>query len=83
MALFGHGAMSELSLLSGVKRKLDFGALRSAFDPERTSGDVERLHIYFTSAFLPDYRRMRFRLGTASVSPDSAATCGVRCKGPY
>jgi hypothetical protein len=26
MALFGHGAISELSLLSGVKRKLDFRA---------------------------------------------------------
>jgi hypothetical protein len=28
--------MSDLSLLSGVERKLDFGAVRSAFDPERT-----------------------------------------------
>jgi hypothetical protein len=27
-ALFGHGAMSELSPLSGVKRKSDFGAVR-------------------------------------------------------
>jgi hypothetical protein len=36
MALFGHGAMSDLSPLSGVKRKLDFGAVRAAFDPERT-----------------------------------------------
>jgi hypothetical protein len=26
LALFGHGEMSELSPLSGVKRKLDFGA---------------------------------------------------------
>src|SRR6266404_6476035 len=33
MALFGHGAMSDLSPLSGVKRKLDFGAVRAAFDP--------------------------------------------------
>jgi hypothetical protein len=31
--VFGHGAMSELSPPSGVKRKLDFGALRAAFDP--------------------------------------------------
>src|SRR6266566_836930 len=31
-ALFGHGAMSDLSPLSGVKRKLDFGAVRAAFD---------------------------------------------------
>jgi hypothetical protein len=37
LALFGHGAMSELSPLSGVKRKLDLGAVRSAFDTERTS----------------------------------------------
>src|SRR5260221_7143246 len=34
LALFGHGAMSDLSPLSGVKRKLDFGAVRAAFDPE-------------------------------------------------
>jgi len=33
---FGHGAMSELSPLSGVKQKLDFGAVRAAFDPQRT-----------------------------------------------
>src|SRR5258706_15763142 len=32
----GHGAMSDLSPLSGVKRKLDFGAVRAAFDPKRT-----------------------------------------------
>jgi hypothetical protein len=40
MALFGHGAMSDLSPLSGVERKLDFGAVRSVFDPNRTSGQV-------------------------------------------
>jgi hypothetical protein len=28
--------MSELSPLSGVKRKLDFGAVTSEFDPEQT-----------------------------------------------
>jgi hypothetical protein len=28
--------MSELSQLSGVKRKSDLGAVRAAFDPERT-----------------------------------------------
>ena len=28
--------MSDLSPLSGVKRKLDFGAVRSAFDPKLT-----------------------------------------------
>jgi hypothetical protein len=32
MALFGRAAMSELSLLSGVKRKSDFGPVRSAFE---------------------------------------------------
>ena len=32
----GHAAMSDLSPLSGVKRKSDFGAVRAAFDPERT-----------------------------------------------
>jgi hypothetical protein len=33
LARNGHGAMSELSPLSGVKRKLDFGVVRAAFDP--------------------------------------------------
>ena len=37
VALFGHGAMSELSPLSGVKLKSDFGAVRAAFDPKRAS----------------------------------------------
>ena len=37
MALFGPHAMSELSPLSGAKRKLDFGAIRAAFDPKATS----------------------------------------------
>jgi hypothetical protein len=37
MALLGHGAVSELSPLSGVKQKLDFGAVRAAFDPLRKS----------------------------------------------
>jgi hypothetical protein len=36
LALFGHGTMSELSPLTGAKRKSDLGAVRSAFDPERT-----------------------------------------------
>jgi hypothetical protein len=35
MALFGHGAMSDLSPLSGVKRR-NFGAVRSVDDPTRT-----------------------------------------------
>ena len=37
LALLGHGARSELSPLPGVKRKSDFGAVRAALDPERTS----------------------------------------------
>ena len=40
MALFGLGAMSELSPLSGVKRKSVFGAVRAAFDPTRTSASI-------------------------------------------
>jgi hypothetical protein len=35
-ALSGRGAMSELSPLSGAKRKWDFGAVRAAFDPTAT-----------------------------------------------
>ncbi len=36
--------MSDLSPLSGVKRKLDFGAVRAALDPERTS-DVPQIYL--------------------------------------
>ena len=36
MALFGHGAMSALSLLSGVKRKSALRAARSVVDPSGT-----------------------------------------------
>ena len=31
--------MSDLSLLSGEKRKLDFRAIKAAFDPEQTFAD--------------------------------------------
>ena len=30
--------MSDLSPLSGAKRKSDFGAVKAAFDPEQTLG---------------------------------------------
>src|SRR6266404_3084787 len=33
----GHCALSNLSPLSGVHRKSDFGAVRAAFDPSPTS----------------------------------------------
>jgi len=46
--VFGHGAMSDLSPLSGVKRKLDFGAVRAAFDPTRT---FDRLDLYRIIAY--------------------------------
>ena len=49
MALFGHGAMSELSPLSGVKLKSDFGAVRAAFDPQ---GDLVPRDATIASALL-------------------------------
>jgi hypothetical protein len=36
LALFGHAAMSDLSLLSGVKRKSHFRAAKTGFDPTAT-----------------------------------------------
>jgi hypothetical protein len=33
LARNGHGPMSDLSPLSGVKQKSNFGAVKSAFDP--------------------------------------------------
>ena len=50
--------MSELSPLSGVKQKLDFGAVRADFDPTRTSqvivrassfSDANSLHVHLRS----------------------------------
>ena len=35
LARNGHGPMSDLSPLSGEKRKSNFGAVRSGFDPGR------------------------------------------------
>jgi hypothetical protein len=43
VALFGLGPMSELSPLSGAKRKLDFGAVRAGFDPNRTSASRRKM----------------------------------------
>src|SRR5258705_6694147 len=37
-AQLGHGEMSDLSPLSGVKRKSNFGAVRSVDDPQQTCG---------------------------------------------
>ena len=36
LALFGSGATSDLSPLSGANRKWDFGATRTAVDPNET-----------------------------------------------
>jgi hypothetical protein len=49
LAQRGHGAMSELSPLSGVKLKSDFGAVRAAFDPE---GDLVPRDATIASALL-------------------------------
>jgi hypothetical protein len=46
--------MSDLSPLSGVKRTLDFGAVRSASDPERTSGPNGRRLLRRLNVFRPD-----------------------------
>ena len=43
VAQLGHGEMSDLSPLSGVKRKSNFGAVRSVDDPGRTSVICENL----------------------------------------
>jgi hypothetical protein len=40
LARNGHGVMSDLSPLSGVKRKLDFWAVRSVDDPSATLGGL-------------------------------------------
>src|SRR5260221_5669041 len=40
LARTGPGVMSDLSPLSGVERKLDFGAVRSPFDPTETSSPI-------------------------------------------
>ncbi len=53
--------MSDLSPLSGVKRKLDFGAVRAAFDLGRvkTCANEERAELFSLLSCL-DNRRQRF-----------------------
>src|SRR5258705_9014866 len=51
MARNGHGAMSDLSPLSGVKRKSDFWAVRSAFDPGCVKTPTLNLRVEFPSRF--------------------------------
>jgi hypothetical protein len=59
MALFGHGAMSDLSPLSGAKRKSDFGAVRSAFDPGcvKTCRSQECAELFSLSSSLSSGRK--------------------------
>jgi hypothetical protein len=45
MALFGHGAMSDLSPLSGEERKSNFGAAKSVDDPSPTSARLLGLRL--------------------------------------
>jgi hypothetical protein len=42
LARNGPPSMSGLSPLTGVKRKSNFGAVKSAFDPERTFPPIIR-----------------------------------------
>ena len=61
LALFGHGAMSALSLLSGVKRKSALRAVRSVVDLGRvkTCAHEERAELFSLLSCL-DNRRQRF-----------------------
>ncbi len=54
LARNGPPAMSDLSPLSGVKLKSDFGAVRTAFDPERTwrLGSKREFHLASRLQFL-------------------------------
>ena len=52
LALFGHGAMSDVSPFSGEERKLDFGTVRSEFDP-KAARLTERPHAAKTRRLLP------------------------------
>src|SRR6266446_7823101 len=68
LALFGHGAMSDLSPLSGVKRKLDFGAVRAAFDLGCVKTCAhEKCAELFSLLSCPDNRRQRFWYNVATT----------------
>src|SRR5260221_6017947 len=49
----GHGAMSDLSPLSGEERKSNFGAVKSVDDPTRTFGLKEYASISGPESVLP------------------------------
>ncbi len=51
LAHFGHGAMSDLSPLSGVERKFDLEAVRSALDPGCVKTPTFNLRVEIPSRF--------------------------------
>jgi len=73
LAQSGNGAMSALSPHSGVKRKLDLGAVRSASDPFRTSAASKSRSAAVSCRIVMCYRypggpppgRGRFTIGRA------------------
>src|SRR5258708_5119750 len=60
MALFGHGAMSAMSPLSRVKRKSNFGNVRSEFDPKRTLGRSVSGRLFCLSSTPPHRKVLGF-----------------------
>src|SRR5258706_15784352 len=67
MATFGPHAMSDLSPLSGVKRKLVFGAVRSVFDPTATLAAFR--HSTVKSQFCPNPNSRERSMGVLSSTP--------------
>jgi hypothetical protein len=59
--------MSDLSLLSGVERKLDFGAVRSAFDPQRTSSLIDPGSLRSICCSLPCSKVVGFKYQASTV----------------
>ena len=53
MAHFGNAAMSDLSPLSGAKRKLDFGAVRSALTRRKHRKSPQSSRTYALDPCLP------------------------------
>lgn len=68
LAHLRHAAMSELSPVSGVKQKSDFGAARAAFDPKRT-----RQMIRLADGVVFDYVVPIFNMVTSTAKDSNGA----------
>jgi hypothetical protein len=78
LALFGHGAMSDSSPLSGEERKSNFGAARSVDDPTATLAAFR--HSTVKSQLRPKPNSRERSMGVLSSTPFQIYLRNVGCR---